>query len=430
MTAALSLEQAPPLSVPLRFFLTAPVFGMAAGGVLAWAGPAAFASRWTPPALALAHLLGLGVLTMVMCGALFQLLPVLVGVRVVRARLIGAACHTLLVAGTAALAAGFLGADTVAFRLAVPLLGAALGLLLTVVGAGLARAPRRHDSVRGMRWALSGLAVATALGLILALGHGWSTLPLPRAALTDLHLAWARLGWVTLLVAVVAWQVVPMFQVTAEYPPWLRRTLAPAAWFLLLWLTAASLAGQATWPPAAGLSLACVAFAVQTLVLLARRRRRRVDASLAFWTLAKCGLAAAALAGLVGLLVPLPPRLALAPAVLFIAGFALAVVNGMLLKIVPFLVWLHLQQQLAATPAAPGRFVPPDMHAVLPEPRARLQLASYALALAVLVAGLAVPALLRLAGICWIGAFAVLGWNLLRAARLYRTEQRRLATAA
>ncbi len=430
MTAALSLEQAPPLSVPLRFFLTAPVFGIAAGGVLAWAGPAAFASRWTPPALALAHLLGLGVLTMVMCGALFQLLPVLAGVRIVRARLIGGACHALLVAGTAALAAGFLGADTVAFRLAVPLLGGALGLLLAVVGTGLARAPRRHDSVRGMRWALSGLAVATALGLILALGHGWSTLPLARAAFTDLHLAWALLGWVTLLVAVVAWQVVPMFQVTTEYPPWLRRALAPVMWLLLAWLTAASLAGRVTWPATTGLALACAGFAVQTLVLLARRRRRRRDASLNFWTLAMVGLAAAALAGLASLVVPLPPRLGLAPAVLFVAGFALAVINGMLLKIVPFLVWLHLQQQLAATPAAPGRFVPPDMHAVLPEPRARLQLGSFALALAVLVAGLAVPALLRLAGICWIGAFATLGWNLVRAVRLYHAQRRRLATAA
>ena len=37
----LSFEQAPAISVPYRFFLTAPLFGAAAGLLLAWLGPAA-----------------------------------------------------------------------------------------------------------------------------------------------------------------------------------------------------------------------------------------------------------------------------------------------------------------------------------------------------------------------------------------------------
>jgi hypothetical protein len=47
MQPGLSFEQAPPISVPFRFFLTAPLFGMAAGLLLLWQGPAALASRWT-----------------------------------------------------------------------------------------------------------------------------------------------------------------------------------------------------------------------------------------------------------------------------------------------------------------------------------------------------------------------------------------------
>jgi hypothetical protein len=53
MQPGLSFEQAPPISVPFRFFLTAPLFGMAAGLLLLWQGPAALASRWTSVALAL-----------------------------------------------------------------------------------------------------------------------------------------------------------------------------------------------------------------------------------------------------------------------------------------------------------------------------------------------------------------------------------------
>ena len=57
---ALSFEQSPPLAVPLRFFLTAPLFGVAAGLLLAWGHAEIFASRWTPAALATVHLTTVG----------------------------------------------------------------------------------------------------------------------------------------------------------------------------------------------------------------------------------------------------------------------------------------------------------------------------------------------------------------------------------
>src|SRR5487761_2332052 len=50
MQPTLSFEQAPPISVPYRFFLTAPLFGAVAGLVLAWFGPAASGRRSGAPA--------------------------------------------------------------------------------------------------------------------------------------------------------------------------------------------------------------------------------------------------------------------------------------------------------------------------------------------------------------------------------------------
>ena len=60
MQPNLSFEQAPPISVPYRFFLTAPWFGVAAGLLLAFMGEDMLASRWTPGALAGTHLLVAG----------------------------------------------------------------------------------------------------------------------------------------------------------------------------------------------------------------------------------------------------------------------------------------------------------------------------------------------------------------------------------
>ncbi|TAK54417.1 MAG: hypothetical protein EPO25_07065 [Gammaproteobacteria bacterium] len=430
MSTALSLEQAPPLSVPLRFFLTAPLFGAASAVLLLWVGPEALQSRWTPAALALTHLFALGALTMVMCGALFQMLPVLVGVKVTRPRLWGGICHVLLVLGTLSLAAGFLTAAPASFRLAVILLAAGLGLFLVVIGTGLLRAPRLQDSVRGMRWACGGLAVTLGFGITLTLGHGWESLPILRVPLTDLHLSWGLLGWVAALIAVVSWQVIPMFQMTPEYPPVLRRWLAAGVLVLLVWF---GISAAVNWPgstwPLAGLALLLIAFAGLTLWLLTRRRRTVGDTNLSYWRLGMVALIAAALlaiAGRLGMMVP-GSRLALAPAVLFLAGFALSVVSGMLYKIVPFLVWLHLQQRIGENPAARGSIAPPNMRAVIREPRARAQWWLHTAALTLLLAGLVFPILLRPAALLWLASFAMLGYNLVTAARLYRRECARIA---
>ena len=79
MHAALSFEQAPPLTVPIRFFATAPWFGVAAGLLLLWQGPEALASRWSPATMALTHLMTAGLMLQGMCGALLQFVPVEAG---------------------------------------------------------------------------------------------------------------------------------------------------------------------------------------------------------------------------------------------------------------------------------------------------------------------------------------------------------------
>ena len=79
MQALLSFEQAPPLNAPLRFFLTAPLFGVIAGLLLLLEGEGVLLSRWSPSALALTHLLTLGFMLQIMIGALIQVLPVVSG---------------------------------------------------------------------------------------------------------------------------------------------------------------------------------------------------------------------------------------------------------------------------------------------------------------------------------------------------------------
>ena len=343
----LRLDQAPPFSVPLRFFLTAPLFGAAAAVVALIAGPPILYSRWNTTLLAATHLLTLGFLTMVMVGALMQMLPVLAGSPLRRPRAVAAAVHVLLVIGTLALAASFFVPAAALRYSALAALGVGLAVFVVAAGASLLRA-QSNPSVAAMRLALAGLAVTVVLGLLLGSVQARAFLGLPLMV-TDTHLVWGLVGWVALLVIGVAYQVVPMFQLTRAYPPWMRRWLVPTAFGALLLWTAASSA-TTTFPvwlaqtAAAVMAAALATFAIVTVWLQTTRKRRLPDAAVRFWLLSMVSLlGSVTLWAVQATGVAEDARLGLLAAAWMIVGFAGSVIQGMLYKIVPFLAWLHLQ---------------------------------------------------------------------------------------
>lgn len=411
MQRVLALERSPPPALALRFFASAPVFALLAGAALLWQGGPAFATRWSPALLAATHLITLGVLTMVMSGAIMQLLPVVAGVDLAWRRLSASAMHALLCIGTLLLAAAFWWSQPLLFALALTPLVLALAWLLAACGAGLwrARAGPASAMLSGMRMALGSLLPTLGLGAALALAVKWP-LGLPLAALADLHVLWGLLGWVGLLLVAVAYQVIPMFQVTPLYPAALTRALGPSLLLLLLGGSAARLAGHSSMAPLHLLLLAGFAlFALTTLALLARRKRPAPDATTRFWRLSMASLLACAALWYA----PLgPDARALLLGVLFLLGFAYSAVLGMLYKIVPFLLWHHWQEQELERPV-------PSIRLVIPEGRAVAQFWSHAGAVLLLVLAVLWPhELARPAALALLGSTALLAANLLRALRL------------
>ncbi|MBM4780750.1 MAG: hypothetical protein GQE15_23895 [Archangiaceae bacterium] len=276
--SALSFEQAPPASVPLRFFVTAPFFGVAAGLVLAWNWQAVTASRWAPETVAVVHLMTVGFMLQVMAGALLQVMPVAVGANVSHPKLVAAIVHPSLTLGGALLPLGFLGAGPLALQAAAVLLAIGVFAFVVVAGLALARSPAVGPPLLVLRLAVAGLAIAAALGLALVSVFGFS-LALPLGVLIDLHVAWASLGWALMLLLGVAYLVVPMFQLTPSYSVRTGRVL-PA--LLLSALVGWTVAMTAHLEPLAWLSTALgiagvSGFAIVTLRLQSKRRRKVTD---------------------------------------------------------------------------------------------------------------------------------------------------------
>ena len=79
--SGLSFNALPTIDLPFRFFISAPIFMLACVGLVFYGGESLWLSRWHPLMLALTHGFTLGFLTMVMLGALLQLLPVIAGIK-------------------------------------------------------------------------------------------------------------------------------------------------------------------------------------------------------------------------------------------------------------------------------------------------------------------------------------------------------------
>jgi hypothetical protein len=413
----MQFEKSPPLAVPLRFFLTAPLFALAAAVLLSWQGPAALASRWSPSALALTHLLTLGFLMISMAGALLQILAVVTGIVVPRLRLTSIVVHAALTAGTVLLVAGFWLAQPLLFRLALPLLALALLWLISACALGIWRSGGSSAILAAIRLALAALAITVLLGLSMGSAFGWQ-FSLQLTELTRLHVVWGLLGWISLLMIGVAYQVVPMFQVTPSYSPRLMRWLAPALFTLLLGWSALQAVAE-HWQIALEVPLAAVLalFPLVTLHLQSRRKRSDRDITVLFWRAGMLSLLGCIM--LWGLARFLPAAGVLSSPVLlgtlFLLGFAWSAVNGMLYKIVPFLVWYHLQSQVTA------RGIVPNVKLILPERRAFGQWLAHLAALMLLLAAIVWPGPLTQAAAAALAISS--GWlwlNLYRAASVYR----------
>ncbi len=409
MRRALDYGRAPPPAAPLAYLLTAPWFGVAAGLVAAWQGAAVFASRWNPATLAVVHLVTLGFLTMAMTGSLLQMVPAVTGLPPRGTRRAAAWSCPLLGAGGALLAAAFLSGRPRLFALAAALLACAFvpvlaWLLPTLWQRGARAAAGAADIAGGMRGACAALAACVAAGLALA---GWLAggLAVPVVPLVDVHAALGLAGWVTALVLAVSFQVIPMFQATDPFPAAVARGAVPvlllalAGWLAGRWLDA----GWRQLPALAG-ALVVTAYAGAAAVLLLRRARTRGAAGTDYWLLSLASLTGAAwLFAWPGAAPDVRPVLA---GVCFLAGFAMSAVNGMLYRIVPFILWYHLRRHARA-----GDPVPKIADIVEPW-RMRAQCRWHAAAVAAALGACAVAPLAPAAGVLLAAASLRLGLDL------------------
>ncbi|MEY3220869.1 MAG: hypothetical protein RIT27_2226 [Pseudomonadota bacterium] len=416
-TTQLSLQQTPSLHIPLRFFLTAPLFAILAMVLLFLKGETLFSNRWSMDFLAFTHLFTIGVMLQIMSGALLQLLPVLFGVILTRVTLWSSLIHGSLTLGTFLLAIGWVLDLKIALQISWLFLLLGGFTLISIVTLSLFKSPNQNPILTSVRLAVIALFITIGLGLLLLVLFAWNITIYNPIFLTHLHLNWGLLGWTLLLVVGIAYQVVPMFQITPPYSNSFSRRFSPFLFGILVFYTLGI-------PLELVLVLLVISFAIITLHIQHKRLRKLPDMTLNFWRVAMIGLIISALFYLTGFVWAFPQREIL-QGILFVGGFILPVIQGMLYKIVPFLVWLHLTN-LQTDFAQKVKI--PNMKQIIIDKWQRWHFWLYFSAYIMTVITVVSPHeyFSFLAAFLGMIAFGLLEYNLLKATQIYLTFRQRI----
>jgi hypothetical protein len=329
--------------VPLPYLLAAVVsFVGAALGVL-WLAPELSGHYYHPRLIALTHTVTLGWITLTIMGASYQLIPIVLQRPIWSERLARWQLWVLVVSITGMVGHFYLGTWAGLVTAAV-LLAFGVGAHLLNVGLSLRGFNQWSFTARLIVLAYAALALTVAFGLALGFDRVRAFLPFPFFPKLQAHFHLALLGWITPMVFGVGARVYPMFLLAAEPAGWPAQLQwwglavgAPAVVLGLLGVPAL------TAPGALAVAVAVFGHTLWVARMARHRKRPRLDWGLRLVLTGTVFLFPVTLLGLgfaFGLLSG--PQLGTAYAVLALGGWVSLTIAGMMLKIVPFLVWYRV----------------------------------------------------------------------------------------
>jgi len=183
--------------------------------------------------------------------------------------------------------------------------------------------------------------------------------------------------------------------------------------------------------PASTLLAGCaLAFSITTLWVLHHRRRKVPDLTLNFWRLAMISLVLVSIVWAISRLLAFDmPALLLG--ILMIHSFAMTTVNGMMYKIIPFIIWLHLSARNKTLRDEGKRELQvkvPHMRKIIPEAAGLRQFRFHFISLILLAMATIWPQWLYYpAAVLFAVSQAILLFNLSNAARFYYAKATELS---
>jgi hypothetical protein len=218
-------------------------------------------------------------------------------------------------------------------------------------------------SIVAIKLALLGLFTTVTIGLLLVVNTLGFWQMFLNKDWTNIHALWGLVGWVSVLIMAVSFQTIPMFHVAPSFPKHLSN------YFPIILLSIISII---SFSPDLSQQLGIIVLLIlciyitYLLFLLNKRKRKIPDTTIYFWKLSAISIF------VVSILYVIPEHVLSTNIVkkkimlltaIFIFFYVLSIIQGMLLKILPFLSYTHLQQRCLTNFSA--MHLIPHMHELL-----------------------------------------------------------------
>jgi len=338
---SISVDQAPPISAPLRFFVTAPLFGVIAGILMLLSDMQILRDRYSIDAIIVTHSLTIGFFAFVMFGALTQMLPVLTGARILKVKLVTTISHIMLVVGLLSMIIGLKFSLNAMTTLAYSMLGGGFMVMIFSLINALRGVNNFTATVKGVTASLLFAFFITILGVMMLSGYADENIGARHLIYANIHSVWAIFGFCGLLIIGVAFQVLPMFYVAPHFKRFCKkRVVILISIGLLIWMLFNSMYEEYALYAKLWIVTFFWAFATAVWLKLFKRKRPVSDMTVWYWRAASIFLTLGSFLWIFDEF--FKHEYIVMVAILIGGGFILSIMVGMLYKIVPFLVWTHL----------------------------------------------------------------------------------------
>jgi len=406
----LSVDQAPPISAPLRFFLTAPIFGVIAGLLILFSDTSILINRYSMDAILVTHSLTIGMFAFIMFGALTQMLPVLAGAKIARVKLITTISFVALTTGLLSMVIGLKFNVTVLSNLSYLALG--FGFLTMILSIAYAIKDVKHltATIKGMAMSLLFAFFITLMGIFLLYEYATDSVSQYHFLVANIHSVWAVFGFSGLLIIGVAFQVLPMFYVAPKFKQFCKkRVVYLISTGLLIWFIANMYFEDYALYAKLWIALFFWAFATTVWIKFNKRKRPISDVTVWYWRAASIFLTLGSFLWIFDEF--FKHEYIVMVGILIGGGFVLSIMIGMLYKIVPFLVWFHLNGM--------GYMKIPTINEMIDKGLAKVQFTLLILSLIGFVYAFYIPQLLIPSAVYFIISMLLLEYNILAPVRIY-----------
>ncbi len=412
----LSVDQAPPIAAPLRFFLTAPLFGIIAGILILLSNSHTLMSRYSVDAIIVTHAITIGVFAFVMFGALTQMLPVLAGAKIDRVKGITFFSYLMLTSGLLAMIIGLKFSIEVLTTYAYIGIGSGFLTMVIAIVYAMRNVNNFTATIKGMLASLLFAFFIGCMGIFLLYEYATNSISQYHYLIADIHSVWAIFGFAGLLIIGVAFQVLPMFYVAPKFKQFCKkRVVLLISSGLLIWLFLNQFYEQYELVAKIWIALFFWAFATTVWLKFNKRKRPISDVTVWYWRASSIFLTLGSFLWIFDEF--FKHEYIVMVGILIGGGFILSIMIGMLYKILPFLVWFHLN--------AMGYMKIPTINEMIDKGLAKVQFTLLMLSLIGFIFAFYIPQLLAVSAIYFIISMALLEYNILGPLFIYRATKKK-----